>query len=136
KAGREAYVISGVLFTKGFGVWSLKGEGKIFIPDSTWKIVVLMPANEGLSNVRSASDIDVIAVNMPNVADGLVQDWTAYRTSVQSIQRSTGYDFLSALPQAIQDQVENHAPVVGNLPGATILAGETYTASGAFSDLD
>jgi DNA/RNA endonuclease G (NUC1) len=136
KAGREAYVIAGGVFTKGVGLGSLKGEGKIFIPDSTWKIVVLMPANDGLSNVTSASDIDVIAVNMPNVADGLVQDWTAYRTSVQSIQRSTGYDFLSELPQAIQDQVENHVPVVGNFPGATILAGETYTAAGTFTDLD
>lgn len=136
KAGREAYVIAGGVFTNNVGLGSLKGEGKIFIPDSTWKIVVLMPANGGLADVNSPSDIDVIAVNMPNVAAGLSDDWTAYRTSVQAIQRSTGYDFLSALPQAIQDAVENHTPVLNAFPGATILAGETYTASGTFSDLD
>jgi len=136
KAGREAYVIAGGVFTNGVGLGSLKGEGRIFIPDSTWKIVVLMAANTGLANVTAASDIDVIAVNMPNVADQPTNDWTVYRTSVQGIQRSTGYDFLSALPQAIQDAVENHAPTVGAFPGATILAGETYTATGAFSDLD
>jgi len=136
KAGREAYVIAGGVFTNNVGLGSLKGEGKIFIPDSTWKIVVLMPANGGLADVNSPSDIDVIVVNMPNVATGLSDDWTAYRTSVQAIQRSTGYDFLSALPQAIQDAVENHTPVVNAFPGATILAGETYASIGTFSDLD
>jgi DNA/RNA endonuclease G (NUC1) len=136
KAGREAYVIAGGVFTHGVGLGSLKGEGKIFIPDSTWKIVVLMPANDGLANVTSPSDIDVIAVNMPNVANQPTNDWTVYRTSVQAIQRSTEYDFLSALPRAIQDAVENHAPVVNPFTGETILAGETYTASGTFTDLD
>lgn len=136
KAGREAYVIAGGVFTRGVGLGSLKGEGKIYIPDSTWKIVVLMPANEGLSDVTSPSDIDVIAVNMPNVATGLSDDWTVYRTSVQAIQRSTGYDFLSALPQAIQDAVENHTPVVNALPDDTILTGEAYPDAITFVDAD
>ena len=112
RAGREAYVIAGGIFTNGVGLGSLKGESKIFAPDSTWKIVVMMPANTGLANVTSETDVDVFAVNMPNVDNPGTNDWTAYKTTVDKIQHSTGYDFLSALPEAIQCRVEirNCAP--------------------------
>ena len=108
-AGREAYVIAGGIFTNGVGLGSLKNEGKIFIPDSTWKIIVLMPANTGLANVASASDVNVIAVNMPNVDAPGTNDWRAFRTTVAKIQRSTGYDFLAALPDNIESAVEGGA---------------------------
>src|SRR6476661_513549 len=112
KAGREAYIIAGGIFTGGVGLGSIKNEGKIQIPDSTWKIVVLMPANTGLANVTSATDMDVFVVNMPNVSGPLSSKWDDYKTTVQKIQQSTGYDFLSALPEAIQCKVEvrNCAP--------------------------
>lgn len=106
RAGREAYVIAGGIFTGGTGLGTLNGAGNIFIPDSTWKIVVLMPAGKGLSDVTSASDIDVIAVNMPNVTGIIANDWTQYLTTVDNIQQSTGYNFLSSLPESIQCQVE------------------------------
>lgn len=136
KAGREAYIIAGGVFTNGVGLGSIKNEGKIFIPDSTWKIVVMMPANTGLSEVTSASDVNVFAVNMPNVDNPGTNDWTAFLTTVDRIQRSTGYDFLSSLPEAIQCKVEqrNCAPVVNAFAGATILVGEPYSASGTFTD--
>jgi DNA/RNA endonuclease G (NUC1) len=106
RAGREAYVIAGGIFTGGTGLGTLNGAGNIFIPDSTWKIVVLMPAGEGLSDINSASDVDVIAVNMPNVTGIILNDWPQYVTTVDKIQQSTGYDFLSSLPESIQCQVE------------------------------
>jgi DNA/RNA endonuclease G (NUC1) len=135
-SGREAYVIAGGVFTNGVGLGSLKNEGKIFIPDSTWKIVVLMPANTGLENISSTSDVDVIAVNMPNIGNP-AGDWTAFRTTVGKIQRSTGYDFLASLPDAIECRVEfDCSPVVNAFDGATLLSGETYAATGTFSDVD
>ena len=136
KAGREAYIIAGGVFTGGVGLGTLKGEGKIAIPDSTWKIVVMMPANTGLAQVTSASDVNVFAVNMPNVDNPGSNDWTQFLTTVDRIQKSTGYDFLSSLPEAIQCKVEvrNCAPVVNSFAGATILVGETYASSGTFTD--
>jgi DNA/RNA endonuclease G (NUC1) len=136
RAGREAYIIAGGIFTGGVGLGTLKGEGRIAIPDSTWKIVVMMPEGEGLANVTSASDVNVFAVNMPNVDNPGSNDWRNYRTTVAKIQQSTGYDFLSSLPEAIQCKVEqrNCAPVVNAFAGATILVGETYGASGSFTD--
>jgi endonuclease G len=112
RAGREAYIVAGGIYTNGVGLGSLKGEGKILIPDSTWKIVVMMPANTGLANVTSATDMNVFVVNMPNVATPPSPRWEDYQSTVQKIQQSTGYDFLSALPETIQCRVErrNCAP--------------------------
>lgn len=106
RAGREAYVIAGGVFTNGVGLGTVNNAGKIAIPDSTWKIVLLMPAGTGLANVSSASDVTVIAVNMPNVDNPGPNDWTQYRTTVGRIQKSTGYDFLAALPDPIECKVE------------------------------
>ena len=136
KAGREAYIIAGGIFTNGTGLGTVNNAGKIAIPDSTWKIVVMMPANTGLDQVTSASDVNVFAVNMPNVDNPGSNDWRDFRTTVGQIQTSTGYDFLSSLPEAIQCKVEqrNCAPVVNAFAGGTILVGETYTATGTFTD--
>jgi DNA/RNA endonuclease G (NUC1) len=136
RAGREAYIIAGGIFTGGTGLGTVNDAGKIAIPDSTWKIVVMMPAGEGLEDVTSSSDVNVFAVNMPNVDNPGSDDWRDFRTSVAKIQASTGYDFLSSLPEAIQCKVEqrNCAPVVSSFAGATILVGETYSASGSFTD--
>jgi DNA/RNA endonuclease G (NUC1) len=136
RAGREAYIIAGGIFTGGTGLGTVNNAGKIAIPDSTWKIVVMMPANTGLGQVTSASDVNVFAVNMPNVDNPGSNDWRDFRTTVAKIQTSTGYDFLSSLPEAIQCKVEqrNCAPVVNSFAGGTILVGETYSASGSFTD--
>ena len=136
KTGREAYIIAGGIFTNGVGLGTLNNAGKIAIPDSTWKIVVMMPAGTGIDNVASANDVNVFAVNMPNVDNPGSNNWRDFRTTVAKIQASTGYDFLSLLPEAIECKVEqrNCAPVVNAFTGSTILVGETYSASGTFTD--
>ena len=54
--GREVYIITGVAGNKG----TLKNEGKVVIPTSTWKVAVIMPHDQGLANIvrlpRSRSD--------------------------------------------------------------------------------
>ena len=85
---------------------TLNGAGKVQIPSTTWKIIVVMNYGQGLANVASASDIQVIAVNMPNTAAAQGTAWQTYRTSVDAIEAATGYDFLSALPDAIEAAVE------------------------------
>ena len=102
---KEMYVIAGGIF--GPNPPTLKNEGKVAAPDSTWKIVVIQNFGEGLANVTSAASIQVIAVNMPNVSSfPSGTPWENYRTTVDAIERSTGYDFLSALPDAIEAEVE------------------------------
>ena len=54
--GREVYIITGVAGNKG----TLKNEGKVVIPTSTWKVAVILPHDQGLANIarlpRSGSD--------------------------------------------------------------------------------
>lgn len=104
--GKEMYVIAGGIY-QGAPAF-LKNEGKVQIPTSTWKIVVVMDAGEGLANVASAADVQIIAVNMPNTAGIAGQPWNnpSYLTTVDAIEAATGYDFLSLLPDAIEAAVE------------------------------
>jgi DNA/RNA endonuclease G (NUC1) len=136
KAGREVYVIAGGYYENGTGLGSIRNEGKILIPNSTWKIAVLMPAGKGLGDVSSASDINVIAVDMPNISNPS-SDWTTYKTTVDRIQKETGYDFLAALPDPIECKVESSdcAPTA-HVTGAGVnggLEGQTLSFDGSTS---
>jgi DNA/RNA endonuclease G (NUC1) len=138
KGGREAYIIAGGIFTRGVGLGTLLNLGKIAIPDSTWKIAVITPAGTGLNaDGTLPANTTVMAVNMPNVAQPRDTNWQMYLTTVDKIERSTGYDFLELLAESVECRVEgNCAPTVATFSGATIFRGETYTATGSFSDPD
>jgi DNA/RNA endonuclease G (NUC1) len=104
--GKEMYVIAGGIYPGSPS--TLKDEGKVQVPTSTWKIVVVVNAGLGLASITSADDMQIIAVNMPNVGGIVGEPWTnpAYLTSVDAIEAATGYDLLSALPDAIEAVVE------------------------------
>jgi DNA/RNA endonuclease G (NUC1)/PKD repeat protein len=116
----EIYVIAGGLYGSNPG--SLKEEGKVFIPDYTWKIAVIMAEGKGLSDVHSTADLQVIAVEMPNLTTpggpassvGIRNNaWEQYQVNVDQVEQETGYDFLSNLPAQIETLVEanDRAPV-------------------------
>ncbi len=103
-SGKEVYNIAGGLYTATPA--TLNNAGKVAIPTHTWKIIVVMDGGQGLAQVTSASSIQVIAVVMPNQAGIQSNDWPMYRTTVDAIEAATGYDFLAALPDAIEAAVE------------------------------
>lgn len=104
---KEMYNIAGGLYAATPA--TLKDEGKVAIPTSTWKILVVLPYGKGLADVTSAADLQIIVVNMPNV-DGIQGNrWTMYTTTVDALEAATGFDFLSALPDAIEAEVEARA---------------------------
>ncbi len=113
---REVYIIAGVAGSRG----TVKNEGVITIPAFVWKVAVLLPRNEGLANVVTGAEPEIIAVVIPNSRDGLNADWTTYRTTVDSVEALSGYDLLSLLPDAIETQLEsgNRFPVA-RITGAT-----------------
>jgi endonuclease G len=101
---KEVYVIDGVAGNKG----TVKGEGKIVIPEAEWKVAIVLPRDHGLADVRSFNDIDdVIAVLMPNDPN-IGTDWQAYKTSVDAIERASGYDLLALLPDKLERSVQNN----------------------------
>jgi endonuclease G, mitochondrial len=99
--GKELYIIAGVSGQKG----TLAG-GNLSIPARNWKVIVVRDRpGLGLNSVTDSTWI--IAVDMPN-EDGIKEtDWTEYRTTVKLIERVTGYNLLSNVPDKVQQVIEN-----------------------------
>jgi len=98
--GKELYIIAGGVGQKGM----LKG--KVAMPEQTWKVVVVLERPDlDVSGVSSSTRL--IAVMMPNSDEVARTDWRDYRVSVDAIEAATGYDFLSNVPKAIQDEIES-----------------------------
>jgi DNA/RNA endonuclease G (NUC1) len=100
--GKEVYVIAGVAGNAG----TVKNEGTIVIPASTWKVAVIMDRDEGLAQARTHEDVEVIAVLMPNVAGIRDVDWNTYRTTVNAVESASGYDVLALLDDRLELMVE------------------------------
>jgi DNA/RNA endonuclease G (NUC1) len=129
--GREVYIITGPAGNKG----TLKDEGKIVIPTSTWKVAVILPRDHGLADIVDYRDLEVIAVDMPNVERIRNVDWNTYRTTVDAIEVLTGYDLLALLPDDIENAVEsNTQPPIAAITGpASISEGGSATFDAAGS---
>jgi DNA/RNA endonuclease G (NUC1) len=101
---KEVYIIDGVAGNKG----TVKGEGKIVMPAYVWKVAVILPRNHRLSDVHDYTDIDdVIAVIMPNDPT-INSDWKTYKTTVDEVERTSGYDLLALLPDKLEAAVESN----------------------------
>ena len=136
----EIYIVAGGIFTKdrsgpgvdGFGF--MNSTGRIAVPDSVWKVAIVVPDGRPASGITSASDVQVIAVKMPNdsTAGG---SYDRYVTTVESIQRSTGYDLLAAVAENVQCRIEsrNCAPTAriggGGLAGGDEGEALSFTAA-------
>jgi endonuclease G, mitochondrial len=94
----DLYVVAGVYGEKG------KLKKKVVVPTNCWKIIVAVPQGAPVSSINETTH--VIAVDMPNATGIAKEDWRKFRTTVRSIEQRTGYNFLSNLPQNVQDAVE------------------------------
>jgi|GEM_PF-497751 len=111
--GKELYVIAGGIYPAS--PQTLNNAGKVQIPSYTWKIIVVMSYGQGLADVHSTSDLQVIAVKMPNITGIGGNHWEQYQVTVDQLEQETGYDFLSLLPDDVEAVVENG----GTVPVAT-----------------
>jgi endonuclease G len=100
---KELYIIAGGVFNS-----SKKIKNKIAVPDSCYKIVIILNRHGRLEDVNSATE--VIAVMMPNVQGIKKKKWETYKTTIDQIEQSSGYDFLSAVPNDIEDIIESRKP--------------------------
>ncbi|MDD1429278.1 DNA/RNA non-specific endonuclease [Dolichospermum sp. ST_sed3] len=92
------YIIAGPYGSKG------KLKNLVTIPQPTWKIVVVLDPDAGLKGITA--NTRVIAVNIPN-DEQLDNDWRVFRTTVDNIEKLTGYDFLSNISPNIQRVIES-----------------------------
>lgn len=95
----EAYVYAGCYGDAG------RIKDKITIPTNCWKIVVVLPVSDNdLKRINRKTRI--IAVNMPNEETVSIR-WRTYLTTVNDIEKETGYDFLANVPKKIQSIIES-----------------------------
>lgn len=104
KGGKELYIIAGPVGDRG------KLKGKVTIPASTWKVVVVLDRpGVGLNGVTK--NTRVIAVNILNDSQ-INNDWKAYKVSVDELEKLTGYDFISNVSPNIQAVIESKVDTV------------------------
>jgi endonuclease G, mitochondrial len=101
RSGSELYVAAGPAgpFTRRIG------NGRVAVPSSVWKVVVVLP-DEGDDVARVGAGARVIAVSMPNDASAKGRDWRSFRVSVDAVEAATGLDFMPAVPAPAQEALE------------------------------
>lgn len=108
-SGNECYIISGGYGTGGTGsngAANTIAGGAINVPSHFWKVILVLP--NGSNDVsRVTTSTRVIAVDMPNTQTVNSHPWGYYRTTVNAIESSTGYDFLSNVSTTIQSTIES-----------------------------
>jgi endonuclease G len=126
-SGSDLYIVSGGIYSEACNthveragnqptadcttIGARKGESPangIVVPESTWKVIVVVPAGTGASGVTP--DSRVIAVIMPNVTTDATQDWTPYVTTVDAIEDATGYHFFGYLPTSVRSALRTQMP--------------------------
>ena len=106
--GNELYIIAGTYGKGGEGdngrVTSI-ASGKLSVPAALWKVIVVLPV--GLNDVNRVNvQTRVVAVWMPNNNAVGEQSWSGYRVSVDEVEKQTGYNLLSNVPESLQWLVE------------------------------
>jgi len=103
--GNELYIVAGVTGSGGTGrngYFTTIDGGNITVPDSFWKVILVLPnGSNDVSRVTNSSRM--IAVNIPN-DQGINTNWGNYRTSVDYIESVTGLDLF----ENISDNIENY----------------------------
>jgi endonuclease G, mitochondrial len=102
REGKELYIIAGVTGEQKRLV------GKVSVPTKNWKVIVVLDRpGSGIDGVTSSTR--VIAVNMPNRKGIKNSSWEEFSTTVDAIEKETGYDLLSNVPKKIQAQLERQS---------------------------
>ncbi len=105
RTGNEIYVIAG-----GTGRNSKKPnigkKVKIVVPETMWKVIVVLPEQTGNDLARITSKTRVIAVMMPNVSTIRHDPWEKFRVSVADVEKATGFPLLSNLPDNVQHDLK------------------------------
>ena len=100
--GNEVYIIDG----PNGNIGTIAG-GKVVVPASTWKVVLIMP-NGSNDLQRVNRGMRAFGIIVPNVASGvnLNDVWRKYRVTVDQVEQLTGYDFFSLIPKTTQELLE------------------------------
>ena len=107
--GHELYIVAGPLGIGGRGALGEAtniSKGRVEVPAFVWKVLLVL--ENGNDDVRRVDKhTRTIAVVMPNTNDANKHKWSYYRTSVDEVECLTGYDFFSAVNDAVEEVIES-----------------------------
>ncbi len=106
---QELYIMAGPAGTGGTGdngYQTTLANGRITVPASLWKIIIVLPVGTQ-DAFRVTSSTRVIAVSMPNEPSVADKPWSAYITSINAIERQTGFSFLTNVPAEIRQSLKS-----------------------------
>jgi endonuclease G len=107
KEGKNLYVIAGGKYKKR----PKKIAKKIAIPDSCWKVILVLDSGKTIENIDSNTQI--IAVMMPTKSRiSKKKKWNNFLTTARKIELSTGFNFYSKVDLQIQNIIENKKFVI------------------------
>ncbi|HXI59964.1 MAG TPA: DNA/RNA non-specific endonuclease [Polyangia bacterium] len=101
--GRQVFIVAGGLFSAA-GAPQMIGPG-IAVPSASFKVLVVLQGGQGPADVTAGTT--VYAVIMPNTAAAAGTRWPQYLVSVDEVERQSGYNFLSRVPEPAQTIVES-----------------------------
>jgi endonuclease G, mitochondrial len=108
KSGKQLFIVAGGYGQGGIGSKGLKatvGRGKVIVPALTWKVILVVDKpNSGVAGVNKQTR--AIAVIIPNKQGVSSVPWQKYLTSVQEVEKLTGYKFFSNVPAEIRDVID------------------------------
>jgi endonuclease G len=90
KEGKDIYVVSGTIYAPGY---QTIGANRVGIPTHMWKVVV---------DRNSSKSIAFLFPNAPLP----VQDLPKYATSIDSVEKATGINFMPRLTKAQESKLE------------------------------
>jgi endonuclease G len=105
--GRQIFIVAGGLFSAAVAPQKKIGPG-IAVPTASFKVLVVLEAGQGPADVTDGTS--VYAVIMPNTVATAGTRWPQYLVSVDEVERQSGYNFLSRVPEAVQTIVESRLP--------------------------
>lgn len=106
-AQNDVYVVAGGVFYE-----HPPRVGEVAVPYAEFKIVVPLGAGQGPADVTR--DTTIYAVLMPNDDDLEGRSWESFTTSVDRIERLTGYDFLARVDDRVEATLEASGERVSN----------------------
>jgi endonuclease G, mitochondrial len=111
REGNEVYVVAGVNGRKGGnkGTIGKKRDARIVVPETVWKILLVLPEQTGNDLARINGRTRAVAVIMPNVSSIRGDRWEKYRVSIADVERETGLRFLTSLPDNIAQDLKQKA---------------------------